>query len=200
MYLSKAITASQLISLGIKVGFDKSNSQMKLTVSDKLSLKFNQFKQGKKSKKGAEKTSVILELDCPFENFESPIKYFEIEDKDSTVFEFIRNEIFTSIGVYLKTEQELFDVERDMTIYAMGFHEILYTDTVFNLLKEYIMGSYFYESPTLDILTVNQYFVGNYEKKIILGDLMIILLLSIFMNLIIELPVHQIILQYLKNS
>ena len=138
MYLSKAITASQLISLGIKVGFDKSNSQMKLTVSDKLSLKFNQFKQGKKSKKGAEKTSVILELDCPFENFESPIKYFEIEDKDSTVFEFIRNEIFTSIGVYLKTEQELFDVERDMTIYAMGFHEILYTDTVFNLLKEYI--------------------------------------------------------------
>jgi hypothetical protein len=138
MYLSKAITASQLISLGIEVEFDKSNSQMKLNVSDKLTLKFNEFREGEKSKKGVEKTSVIIELDCPFDNFESPIKYFEIEDKDSAVFEFIKNEIFTSIGVYLKTEQELFDVERDMTIYAMGFHEILYTDTVFNQLKEYI--------------------------------------------------------------
>jgi hypothetical protein len=138
IYLSKAITASQLISLGIEVEFDKSNSQMKLAISDKLTLKFNEFREGGKSKKGVEKTSAIIELDYSIENFESPIKYFEIEDKDSAVFEFIKNEIFNSIGVYLKTEQELFDVERDMTIYAMGFHEILYTDTVFNQLKEYI--------------------------------------------------------------
>lgn len=138
MYLSKAFTASQLISLGIEVEFDESNSQMKLNVSDKLILKLNQFKKGKKCKKEPENTSIIIELDCPFENFDSPIKYFEIEDKDSPIFEFIRNEIYTFIGVYLKTEQELFDVERDMTIYAMGFHEIPYSDTVFNLLKEYI--------------------------------------------------------------
>jgi hypothetical protein len=138
MLWSEAITASQLISLGIEVEFDLSNSQMKLYVSDKLISKFIQFKKGKKSKKETEKSSVIIELDCPFENFESPIKYFDIEDKDSAVFEFIRNEILFSIGVYPKTEQELFEVERDMTIYAMGIHKIHFTDRVFNQLKEYI--------------------------------------------------------------
>jgi hypothetical protein len=161
MYLSKAFTAGQLISLGIEVEFDKSNSQMKLTVSDKLTLKFNEFRKGEKSKKEAEKTSVILELDCPFENFGSPIKYFEIEDIDSIVFEFIKNEIFTSIGVYLKSEQELFDVERDMTIYAMGFQEILYTDTVFNLLKEYIWEN------ELEKYCENYLFAGSEKERLL---------------------------------
>ena len=109
--LSKAISANQLIADGVKVEFDKANSQMKLIVSDKQLIKYECDLLEKDYPKEFPYTTSILEIHLKkaIHSLEAYFDNFSTEQSDELIFVYFEQEVLGSMQIEL-IERALFTI------------------------------------------------------------------------------------------
>lgn len=146
--LNKEITANQLISLGLEIEFDLSNSRMKLRVSDKKLEKYGPlvFQYGHFPEDIECQMVVKLYFDYPIDNYDSPIKWFEVVESESRVFKYFIYDVLPNLGITIRSYEEYKRVVLNVVTCVMSENFIPFKQDVFlriyKIFKE--MGKEFY--------------------------------------------------------